>query len=60
MRLGAAAREAFSDGTRASAFAAAGFLTLGLIATLRLGSGSRRDERSDAEAGPDLAETQDV
>ncbi|MEV8220715.1 MFS transporter [Microbacterium sp. NPDC077391] len=59
--VGAAAREAFSDGTRTSAFAAAGFLAVGLIATLRLGSGSRRDdERSDAEAGPDLAETQDV
>ncbi|WP_375389979.1 MFS transporter [uncultured Amnibacterium sp.] len=33
----AAAEEAFSDGTRFAAFAAAGFLVLGLLATLRLG-----------------------
>jgi hypothetical protein len=57
--VGDAAREAFSDGTRASAFAAAGFLALGLLATLRLGSGSRpEDDGSDAEA--DLAEARDV
>jgi MFS family permease len=31
-----AARQAFSDGTRYSAFAAAGFLVLGFLATLRL------------------------
>lgn len=36
--VGAAAKDAFSDGTRNSAFAAVGFLALGLIATLRLGS----------------------
>ena len=33
-----AARTAFSDATRYSAFAAAGFLALGLLATMRLGS----------------------
>lgn len=56
--VGAAAREAFSDGTRASAFAAAGFLVLGLIATLRLGSGSRREDNDpDAEVESDRAET---
>ncbi len=50
--VGAAARDAFSDGTRGSAFAAAGFLALGLIATLRLGAGARRaEDDADAEAG---------
>lgn len=59
--VGAAAREAFSDGTRASAFAAAGFLALGLIATLRLGSGSRREEdEQDAEHETGVAETRGV
>ncbi len=37
-----AARAAFSEGTRYSAFAAAGFLVVGLLATLRLSA--RRDE----------------
>lgn len=40
-----AAKDAFSDATRNSAFAAAGFLVLGFIATLRLGGASPR--RSD-------------
>jgi hypothetical protein len=31
-----AAREAFSEGTRYSAYAAAGFLVVGLLASLRL------------------------
>lgn len=35
--VGMIAAEAFTDGTRYSAFAAAGFLVIGLIATLRLG-----------------------
>ncbi len=39
-----AARDAFSDGTRYSAFAAAGFLVLGLLATLRLGGSGRSDD----------------
>jgi hypothetical protein len=52
--VGAAASESFSDGTRASAFAGAGFLALGLLATLRVGSGSRReDDGSDADAETD-------
>lgn len=39
-----AARDAFSNGTKYSAFFAAGFLTLGLIATSSLGGGvSRKD-----------------
>ena len=43
-----AAREAFSDGTRYSAFAAAGFLVLGFLATLRLsGTRGRADEAPD-------------
>ncbi|MGD8193145.1 DHA2 family efflux MFS transporter permease subunit [Herbiconiux sp. P18] len=37
------AKAAFSDGTRYSAFAAAGFLSIGFLATLRLGS---RDDRA--------------
>ena len=44
-----AAREAFSDGTRFAAFTAAGFLVVGLVATLALGSG-RRPEDEDIEA----------
>ncbi len=36
--IAADARTAFSDGTRAAAFTAAGFLTLGLLSTLTLGS----------------------
>lgn len=39
-----AARDAFSDGTRYSAFAAAGFLVLGFLATLRLGDAGRRED----------------
>lgn len=39
-----AARTAFSDGTRASALTAAGFLVIGLGASFALGSGKRRDE----------------
>ncbi|PYI69367.1 MFS transporter [Arthrobacter livingstonensis] len=45
-QVGAAAREAFSDGTRYSAFAASGFLVLGLLATLRL-SGRTGDEAAE-------------
>ncbi len=37
------AKEAFSQGTRAAAFTAAGFLSLGFIATLTLGPARRRD-----------------
>ena len=47
-----AARTAFSDATRYSAFAAAGFLALGLLATMRLGSaapvGVRREGDDEA------------
>lgn len=48
------ARAAFSDGTRAAAFTAAGFLTLGLASTLALGAGGSRRHPKDArvhEAG---------
>ncbi|MFE1646874.1 DHA2 family efflux MFS transporter permease subunit [Microbacterium sp. P01] len=38
--VGADAQAAFSDGTRFSAFTAAGFLVVGLLASLSLGSGS--------------------
>lgn len=40
------ARAAFSEGTRWSAFTAAGFLTLGLVATLSLSNGKREEEES--------------
>lgn len=48
-----AAREAFSDGTRFATFTAAGFLVVGLAATLALGSGRKPellDERDEAAA----------
>ncbi len=45
-----AARSAFSDATQLSAFAAAGFLGLGLVATLRLSSTTRNE---DDEPGPE-------
>jgi EmrB/QacA subfamily drug resistance transporter len=41
-----AAREAFSDATRWSAFAAAGFLLVGLLATASLGRGARGEEEA--------------
>ncbi|MBN9239487.1 MAG: MFS transporter [Micrococcales bacterium 70-64] len=42
------ARAAFSDATRNAAFSAAGFLVLGLLATLRLGGSGRREEHLEA------------
>ncbi|WP_243076502.1 DHA2 family efflux MFS transporter permease subunit [Microbacterium sp. SS28] len=45
------AKAAFTEGTRYATFAAAGFLVLGLAATLSLGSGRRPDEiEADSEA----------
>ncbi|HXH35209.1 MAG TPA: DHA2 family efflux MFS transporter permease subunit [Plantibacter sp.] len=44
------ARIALSDGTRYAAFAAAGFLALGFLATLSLGSG-RREETEGTSSG---------
>ncbi|MFC8680335.1 DHA2 family efflux MFS transporter permease subunit [Microbacterium ureisolvens] len=38
------AKAAFSDGTKYASFAAAGFLTVGLLATLSLGAGARPQE----------------
>ena len=51
--IAAAARDAFSEGTRYSAFAAAGFLVLGLLATLRLSGTTPRGEQREpaADAG---------
>ncbi|QIG39303.1 DHA2 family efflux MFS transporter permease subunit [Microbacterium sp. 4R-513] len=46
------AKAAFSEGTRYATFAAAGFLVLGLAATLSLGSGRRAEfEDAGAEVG---------
>lgn len=53
---GDAAREAFSAATRASAFTAAGFLGVGLLATLSLGTGRRPEDDEEAEATPAQAE----
>jgi EmrB/QacA subfamily drug resistance transporter len=44
--VGTLAQQAFSDATKYSAFSAAGFLALGLLATISLGNG-RRPERDD-------------
>jgi EmrB/QacA subfamily drug resistance transporter len=46
--VGALAKQAFSDATKISAFSAAGFLALGLLATISLGSGKREEDESDA------------
>lgn len=43
------AKEAFSDGTRFAAFTAAGFLAVGLIATLSLGSARKPENEENAE-----------
>jgi len=57
--IAADAKAAFSDATRLSAFTAAGFLVIGLIATIPLGRERRRDEgpesrgRSDTQQGSD-------
>ena len=45
-----AAKSAFSDGTRLSAFTAAGFLVVGLFATFSLGTGRRAEEDEEAPA----------
>ncbi|WP_233199187.1 MFS transporter [Cryobacterium sp. M23] len=54
--LADAAREAFSDGTRYSAYAAAGFLVLGFLATLRLSGTAPHAEsrREDAVPGQSI------
>ncbi len=49
------AQEAFSDGTRYSAFAAAGFLALGLLATIRLDSRLPEHEEPGEPAVEDAA-----
>jgi EmrB/QacA subfamily drug resistance transporter len=46
--VGALAKQAFSDATKISAFSAAGFLALGLLATISLGNGKRDEDGSDA------------
>jgi len=48
-----AAKEAFSEGTSYSAYAAAGFLVLGLVATMRLTA--RRPEQTEETAVPAAA-----
>ena len=51
-----AAKQAFSDGTRLAAFTAAAFLSLGLLATISLGSGKPR--RDDEETNEVVAMTE--
>ncbi|GAA1635714.1 DHA2 family efflux MFS transporter permease subunit [Microbacterium flavum] len=45
------AKAAFSDGTRLSAFTAAAFLAIGLLATIPLGRASRREGRREEPRG---------
>jgi hypothetical protein len=45
------AKAAFSDGTRFAAWTAAGFLTLGLLSTISLGSTGVDRRRSEAPEG---------
>ena len=49
----AIAREAFSDATRVSAYSAAGFLVLGLLASLRLSGSGRREDHLEPGAPVD-------
>ena len=53
--VAADARAAFSDGTRYSAFAAAGFLALGLLATLRLDGRRHEEEETTVPASEGTA-----
>lgn len=53
--IGDAAAAAFSDGTRYSAFAAAGFLVLGFLATLRLSGGATAQGESCEDSRPATA-----
>ncbi|MET0783451.1 MAG: MFS transporter [Leifsonia flava] len=48
-----AARDAFSDATRYAAFTAAGFLALGLLTTISLGSGRPREDEETGTPEPD-------
>jgi EmrB/QacA subfamily drug resistance transporter len=54
-KIGDAAAAAFSDGTRYPAFAAAGFLVLGFLATLRLSGGTTADAESPEDSRPATA-----
>jgi EmrB/QacA subfamily drug resistance transporter len=47
--VGKKAEEAFSEATKFSAFSAAGFLALGLLATISLGSGRKPEEEPAAQ-----------
>jgi hypothetical protein len=50
-----AARDAFSEGTRYSAFAAAGFLVVGLVASLRLTGRRDEDAAEPATSAPEAS-----
>ncbi|MBH0008312.1 DHA2 family efflux MFS transporter permease subunit [Salinibacterium sp. SWN1162] len=51
------ARQAFTDSTRYSAFAAAGFLAFGFLASLRLDSGRRGDDDAEGTAADESSAT---
>ena len=51
--VAAAAKQAFSQATRLTAFTAAAFLTLGLLASLSLGRGNASHQTRGPDAGPD-------
>ena len=50
--VAAAAKQAFSQATRLTAFCAAAFLALGLLASLSLGRGNTAPEVEPADVGP--------
>lgn len=53
-----AAKDAFSDGARDSAFAAAAFLVLGLLATLRLGRPATETDTADGRTAASAPEAE--
>jgi EmrB/QacA subfamily drug resistance transporter len=55
--VGELAEQAFSDATKISAFSAAGFLALGLLATISLGSGRKPEDGTDGQAAADSSAT---
>lgn len=54
------AKTAFSDGTKYAAWSAAGFLVVGLLATLSLGSGRPGASDGDTSEGDDAAEASEA
>ncbi|MEP6842972.1 MAG: DHA2 family efflux MFS transporter permease subunit [Pseudolysinimonas sp.] len=53
--IGKLAEQVFSDATKISAFSAAGFLTLGLLATISLGNGRKPEDEAAETVGAQSA-----